>query len=147
MNFRLARPGSVVILVMLLAASASAQRGAGAGSVGAGGPPLGPSQAPMELPSDASITSQGGLLVDVAGENRTPLDRQAVVKAYNKENENVVYQTTGREAEAALGALSPGAYELEVSAVGYLTTTTDVKISSAHSVYRLHIDLKKDPSA
>jgi tetratricopeptide (TPR) repeat protein len=101
----------------------------------------------MELPSDASITSQGGLLVDVAGENRKPLDRQAVVKAYNKENENVVYQTTGREAEAALGALSPGAYELEVSAVGYLTTTTDVKISSAHSVYRVHIDLKKDPSA
>ena len=145
MNFLSALLPSIVIVLLFLASSASAQRGAG--SVGTGGRPVGPSQAPMDLPSDASITSQGGLLVDVAGENRKPLDRQAVVKAYNKETQNVIYQTTGRESEAGLGALSPGTYQLEVSAVGYLTATSDIKIPSAHSVYRVHIDLKKDPSA
>jgi tetratricopeptide (TPR) repeat protein len=98
-------------------------------------------------PSDSSYSSQGGLLVAVGGENQAPLDRQAVVKAYNKDTQNVVYQTTGRESEAALGTLAPGMYQIEVSAVGYLTSSLDVKIPSANTLYRVHVDLSKDPSA
>jgi tetratricopeptide (TPR) repeat protein len=101
----------------------------------------------LQVPSDASLTSQGGLVVDVVGEDRHPLDRQAVVKAYNKETQNVVYQTTGGNAEAGLGSLSAGTYQIEVSAVGYLTSNVEVKIPDAHVVYKVHVDLKKDPSA
>lgn len=86
-------------------------------------------------------------MVEVVGENRRPLDRQAVVKAYNKETQDVVYQTTGGNAEAGLGSLSVGTYQIEVSAVGYLTSNVEVKIPDAHVVYKVHVDLKKDPSA
>ncbi|HEV8048903.1 MAG TPA: tetratricopeptide repeat protein [Terriglobales bacterium] len=143
MNFRSALPGRLLIAVLLLATGASAQRGAGA----VGGPVLVTPGPTLEAPSDSSLTSQGGLLVDVVGENLHPLDRQAVVKASNKETQKVIYATTGSNAEAGLGALSPGSYELEVSAVGYLTSNLAIKIPDGHVIYKVHVDLKKDPSA
>ena len=141
MSFRLSHRGTVTMLLLLLAASAWAQRG----SVGA--PAMGIPVPPSELPSDSTLATQGGLLVGVIGENRAPLDRQAVVKAYNKDTESVVWQTTGSTSEAGLGALSPGVYEIEVSAVGYLTSTVDVKVPTANTLYRVHVTLQKDPSA
>ncbi len=143
MNFLPALLPSIAIVLLFLASSASAQRGAGS----VGGPIVVTPGPTLQAPSDASLTSQGGLVVDVVGENRHPLDRQAVVKAYNKETQNVVYATTGRDAEAGLGALSAGTYQIEVSAVGYLTSNLEVKIPDAHVVYKVHVDLNKDPSA
>ena len=124
---------------MMLVLTASAQAPRGLGQVG------GPVVVTTEPGSGSSIRS--GLLVDVVGENQAPLDRQAVVKALNKDTQKVVWQTTGHEAEAGLGALGAGIFEIEVSAVGYLTTTLDVKIPSADLVYKVHAELKKDPSA
>jgi tetratricopeptide (TPR) repeat protein len=99
------------------------------------------------VPSDSTYGNLGGLLVAVVGEKHAPLDRQAVVKVYNKDTETVIYQTTGRDAEASFGGLMPGVYEVEVSAVGYLTASVDLKIPSANALYRVHVDLHKDPSA
>jgi tetratricopeptide (TPR) repeat protein len=143
MNFFSALLPSIFIVLLFLATSASAQRG---GIGGAGATPISPGPS-VQAPSDASLTSQGGLVVEVAGENRRPLDRQAVVKAYNKQTQNVVYQTTSGNAEAGLGSLSMGTYQIEVSAVGYLTSNIEVNIPDAHVVYKVHVDLKKDPSA
>jgi len=134
---------SIVIVLLFLATSVSAQRGAGS----VGGPIIVTPGPTLQAPSDSSLTSQGGLLVDVMGENRRPLDRQAVVKADNKDTQNVVYATTGGNAEAGLGGLSAGTYQVEVSAVGYLTSNIEVKIPDAHVVYKVHVDLQKDPSA
>ena len=125
------------MLFLLYADSASAQR-----VVGQVGGPVVVTTVPA---SGSSISS--GLLVDVVGENQAPLDRQAVVKALNKDTQKVVWQTTGHDAEAGLGALGAGVFEIEVSAVGYLTTTLDVKVPSANAVYKVHAELKKDPSA
>jgi tetratricopeptide (TPR) repeat protein len=104
------------------------------------------------VPSDSSITTQGGLLVSVVGENKTPLDRQAVIKAYskdpeNKDNPDVKWQTTGYNAEATVAVAKAGVYEVEVSAVGYLTSTMDVNVPTANTVYQVHVTLQKDPSA
>src|SRR5579863_6909462 len=143
MNFLSALLPSIFIVLLFLSTSVSAQRG---GFSTQNGAPISPGPS-LQAPSDASLTSQGGMLVDVVGENRRPLDRQAVVKASNKQTQNVVYATTGGEAEAALGALSVGTYQIEVSAVGYLTSTVEVKIPDAHVVYKVHVDLQKDPSA
>lgn len=143
MNFLSALLPSIFIMLLFLATGASAQRG----GVGMGGaPPISPGPS-LQAPSDASLTSQGALVVDVVGVNRKALDRQAVVKAYNKETQKVVYATTGADAEAGLGALSAGTYQIEVSAVGYLTSNIEVKIPDAHVVYKVHVDLQKDPSA
>jgi tetratricopeptide (TPR) repeat protein len=143
MNFLSALLPSILIVFLFLATNASAQRG---GIGGAGATPISPGPS-VQAPSDASLTSQGGLVVEVVGENRRPLDRQAVVKAYNKQTQNVVYQTTGGNAEAGLGSLSVGTYQIEVSAVGYLTSNIEVNIPDAHVVYKVQVDLQKDPSA
>src|ERR1700722_12237669 len=144
MLFPSEHPRTLLLVLVLLTSGASAQRGAGSAGVGPSMPIPTPS---AQFPSDSSMSSQGGLLVTVVGENRVPLDRQALVKAINKDTQNVIWQTTGRDSEAGLGALEAGTYQIEVSPVGYLTTTLDVKLSSANVVYRVHVDLKKDPTA
>jgi tetratricopeptide (TPR) repeat protein len=98
-------------------------------------------------PSDSISSAQGGLLITVLDEHRAHLDRQAVVKAYVKDTENVVWQTTDRTSEAVLHGLRAGTYEIEVSAVGYLTSNSEVKIKDDHTLYQLHAELAKDPSA
>ena len=75
-----------------------------------------PRSTPIVIPKDSTFNTQGGLLITVLGENKAPLDRQAVVKAYAKDTQNVVWQTTGRSSEVTLGNLSAGTYDIEVSA-------------------------------
>jgi tetratricopeptide (TPR) repeat protein len=102
---------------------------------------------PAVIPRDSSYSTAGGLMISVVSENKTPLDRQAVVKAYAKETDKVVWQTTGRSAEAVLGDLTPGIYDIEVSAVGFLTTNLEVRISEPNTLYQIHVPLTRDPSA
>jgi len=131
MNLRLSRNGILTTWFFLLSAGLSAQ-----------------SVVITPVPaSDSSLTTQGGLLVGVVAENKAPLDRQAVVKAYNKQTQNVVWQTTGYEAQASLDALGAGEFEIEVSAVGYLTSTVDVNIPTPNTLYQIHLTLQKDPTA
>src|SRR5208282_4129623 len=51
---------------------------------------------------------------------KTHLDRQSVVKITNESTHDVSWATTNEKSEAALG-LPFGKYEIEVSAVGYLS--------------------------
>ena len=121
-----------LIVIFLLAASSQGQKG----NVGVFNPI-----------NTSPLGSQGGLLVTVVGEGSAPLDRQAVVKASAKSSENVVWQTTDRMSQAALGELKVGTYDIEVSAVGYLTSTIEAKITAEHTVYQVRVSLKKDPAA
>ncbi len=94
MKFRFSCPG-IVSMTLVLTASAQAPRGLGQ----IGGPVV-----VTTMPASVSSISSG-LLVDVVGENQAPLDRQAVVKALNKNTQKVVWQTTGHEAERRIGLL------------------------------------------
>ncbi|HXR16057.1 MAG TPA: tetratricopeptide repeat protein [Terriglobales bacterium] len=130
MSVHFSRSGIVKMLFVLLAAGAVAQN----------------VEVTPVVPSTTTDSNIGGLQVAVIGENRAPLDRQAVVRAYDKATQNVVWQTTDRTAEATLD-LGAGDYQIEVSAVGYLTSSLEVKIPDAHTLYRVHVAMKKDPSA
>ncbi len=140
MSFQFSPCRVLTIVLLVLATGASAQKTQST-------PPLNVPLLPTEAPSDSSLLAQGGPLIAVTGEDKSPLDRQALVKATNKDTQNVIWQTTGRNSEANLGALKPGAYELEVSAVGYLTSTLNVKLPVGNLFYRVPVALQKDPSA
>jgi hypothetical protein len=61
------------------------------------------------------------VIISVFAENgRNHLDRQSVIKMTNEITKNVTWQTTDDNSEAAVGLLF-GKYEIEISAVGYLS--------------------------
>jgi len=91
--------------------------------------------------------SAGVVIITVYGENKKLLDRQALIRLTNKETGKASYQTTDRTSSAAISNLAVGAYDMEVSAVGYLTYTQNLKLLSDHATFQSNITIKKDPSA
>src|ERR1700745_360803 len=84
-----------------------------------------PFNAPGNTTSDIrGYQSHGGamLLITVYSENqKTKLDRQSLVKLTNQSTQTVSWQTTTDESEVTFGDAPLGHYDIEVSAVGYLT--------------------------
>lgn len=94
--------------------------------------------------------NKGGTMLNVtvlAGTKKTRLDRQCVVKLNNTTTQNISWQTTDDRSEARFGALSSGHYEVEISAVGYLTAREEFQAMSAFVPVNLEIVLEKDPTA
>jgi tetratricopeptide (TPR) repeat protein len=88
------------------------------------------------------------LFLKVFNQSRAQLDRQAVVKLLNKTTQDVAWQTTTLDSsEAGFGDLQVGQYDIEVSAVGYLTAHKELMVGTAMSTYREEIALQPDPSA
>ena len=86
------------------------------------------------------------LLSVYAGDGKTRLDRQAVVKATNQSAHTVNWQTTDDRSEVALD-LQFGTYEIEVSAVGYLSEQKELQIAGALRTIPVQIILRRDPTA
>ena len=87
------------------------------------------------------------VLLSVFAENgRTHLDRQSVLKITNQINHTVTWQTTDEKSEAALGLLF-GKYEIEISAVGYLSERKEVQANNTLITTRIEVSLHRDPSA
>ncbi|MGH9512061.1 MAG: tetratricopeptide repeat protein [Terriglobales bacterium] len=108
-----------------------------------GSPGLGDNRdAPTTYSSNGSI-----LMLSVLGENKKPLDRQAVVKLSNETIHTAQWQTTADNSEADFGDLRIGKYDIEVSAVGYLTAHQELLVGSAINTYRVESTLKRDPAA
>ena len=95
--------------------------------------------------------SRGGgtvlLLKVYAGNNRTRLDRQSVVKLTNQTTQTVSWQTTNDQSEAAFGDMPFGRYDIEVSAVGYITGHKEMQVISALNTVNSEIVLQPDPMA
>ena len=87
------------------------------------------------------------LLLTVSRSPKGHLDRQAVVKLLNRNTGIIVWQTTNDRGEASFGDLEVGAYDLEVSAVGYLTARKSVKVQALLITYQEEIALERDPSS
>jgi tetratricopeptide (TPR) repeat protein len=87
------------------------------------------------------------ILISVYADNgRTHLDRQSVLKITNQITHVVTWQTTDDKSEAALGLLF-GKYEIEVSAVGYLSERKEVQANNTLITTRMDVVLHHDPSA
>jgi len=87
------------------------------------------------------------VLLTVFAENgKNHLDRQSVIKITNEINHTVTWQTTDDNSEAALGLLF-GKYEIEISAVGYLSERKEVQANNTLITTRIEVVLHHDPSA
>ncbi len=92
--------------------------------------------------------TQGSVLVlTVYSDTGALLDRQAVAKLSNKNNQSVIWRTTEGKSVATFEDVPFGAYDLEVSAVGYLSAHQELKADRALHSYHLDIRIKPDPSA
>ena len=87
------------------------------------------------------------LQLTVRTEKNALLDRQAVAKLYEPKKDVTLWQSTSKESEATF-CVDFGDYDLEVSAVGYLTGHDEVKIQVAGTrTLKEEIILHSDPSA
>ncbi len=75
------------------------------------------------------------------------LDRQSMVKLTSQELQTGNWQTTNELSEVAFGEITAGHYDVEVSAVGYLSSHKEVQVISSWVPIRLEIILQKDPAA
>lgn len=107
----------------------------------------------MGSPTDRTQHFQGqgtgtNLILMVYAENdKTKLDRQAVVKLTNQTTQTVTWQTTTDGSVAALNDVPFGHYDIEVSAVGYLSAHKEMQIVSAINTVKLDFVLQRDPGA
>src|SRR5262249_15677761 len=87
------------------------------------------------------------VIVTVRSSNGALLDRQAVVKMYNKNDQNILLRTTQDQSIATFEEVGVGLYDIEGSAVGYLTTHQGFKADRELHTYRLEAAIKPDPAA
>jgi tetratricopeptide (TPR) repeat protein len=87
------------------------------------------------------------LVVTVIGEDNTHLDRQAIVKLHDKKRDITAWESTSNESEVTFCNIDFGDYDLEVSAVGYLTAKKDWHLAGAVQEREFKMALQRDPMA
>ena len=89
------------------------------------------------------------LVVAVLDDNKSRLDRQAVVKLHDRVRDIEFWRTTSEASELMFCNMEMGDYDVEASAVGYLTGHEDLRLTNptVPASTRLDILLRKDPSA
>ena len=103
----------------------------------------------LNLPTYYTTAPGTGVLVCTVYAERNPvhLDRQAVMKLINVTNQTAVWQTTEDTSKGLFTNLQFGAYELEVSAVGYLSSRKELEVADNHGPVLIDIELHRDPAA
>lgn len=95
------------------------------------------------------VGGHGGTIVRVtvyAENSKTRLDRQSVVKSTNQTVHTVSWNTTDERSEASV-ELPFGKYEIEISAVGYLSEQKELQTVGAFNTIAMDIILHRDPAA
>ena len=86
------------------------------------------------------------LHVAVLGPDGGPLGTQAVVKISDKAQHRANWQTTSGS-ETTFRGLAQGTYEVEASAVGYLSGHTEIEVAAPGATVQARFVLLRDPSA
>ena len=89
-------------------------------------------------------------VVTVVDEKKAHLDRQAVVKLHDKKRNIDSWDTTSNDSQMTFCSIDFGDYEIDASAVGYLTEHKDWQISGAIGDIperQLQLVMHKDPTA
>jgi len=90
----------------------------------------------------------GVLVFTVYGEKKgTHLDRQALLQLMNPANQSATWQTTSDTSRGVFTDLPYGSYNVEVSAVGYLSIQKEVLVKNSDGPSMVDIVLSRDPSA
>jgi Flp pilus assembly protein TadD len=85
------------------------------------------------------------LMLSVVNEKLIRLDRPATVKVISENTKQVEWQTS--KGEIRFEDLGPGKYEVEVSALGYLSTRKEVQLLGESRPVHVQIVLHPDPDA
>lgn len=102
---------------------------------------------------DPSVTYQtlpgtGVLLLNVFAESsRKPLDRQALLHLADLANHTSTWQTTSDTSKAVFANLPYGSYDVEASAVGYLSVHKVLQVTNSLGPISTDIVLSRDPAA
>jgi len=94
-----------------------------------------------------NIGDHGMLLITVLNSTKARLDRQSVIKLHDRTRDHVVWQSTTDQSESTFPDLDVGVYDIEVSAVGYLTEHKELDVPGTLQTIRLEVVLRPDPTA
>ena len=75
------------------------------------------------------------------------LDRQALLKLVNLSTQSATWQTTEDTSQGIFTNVPYGTYDVEVSAVGYLSAHTELQVASSVRPSQIDIVLHRDPAA
>ena len=90
----------------------------------------------------------GVLIFTVYAERTTThLDRQALLKLVNLTDQSATWQTTEDTSQGVFTNIPFGKYEVEVSAVGYLSAHKDLQVLNVLRPAQIDIVLSRDPEA
>jgi tetratricopeptide (TPR) repeat protein len=85
--------------------------------------------------------------VSVLAPNNAHLDRQAAVKLYDENKKTTDWQITADNSDATFASIAIGKYDIEVSAVGYLSGRTESDVLSPFNPTQVKVVLHPDPDA
>jgi tetratricopeptide (TPR) repeat protein len=90
---------------------------------------------------------QRSLKITVRSDTKTALDRPSVAKLSDEKRNQTIYQTTNKDSVVLFCGIDYGDYDLEVSAVGYLTNEHPVHVTGTLQQVTVDVVLQKDPTA
>ena len=97
---------------------------------------------------ESTAADTGVLTFKVYAErNGTRLGRQAVVKLVNLTDQSIWWRSTEDNSECVITDVAYGDYQVEVSAVGYLSAHQPLKMVSNRQIQDFDIVLHRDPAA
>ncbi|MBV8052172.1 MAG: tetratricopeptide repeat protein [Acidobacteriaceae bacterium] len=105
------------------------------------------STAASSLPDVLNLHQGAALRISVLNDAEKRLDRQALAKLHCDNPDNTVYQTTKSDSETIFFGLHYCKYDLEISAVGYLSVHKSVEVTGYVDTLNLDIILQRDPMA
>ena len=105
---------------------------------------------PATKPPDPSQTLKGHegaeLRITVLTADGKPLDRQALVRLHNDAHDTTNWQTTTDISDTLFEDLPLGNYDIEVGAVGYLSSRKKVEVANVVDIPGLRVVLQRDPA-
>jgi tetratricopeptide (TPR) repeat protein len=104
---------------------------------------------PLEVYTSYSTAPGTGVLVFTVYSERTTvhLDRQALLKLVDPANHSATWQTTEGGSKGVFTDIPYGNYDVEVSAVGYLSTHKELQVTTSLRPEEINIVLQRDPEA
>jgi tetratricopeptide (TPR) repeat protein len=110
---------------------------------------LAQSAGPTSKLPDASETTKAhfgtALRVSILDPDGKPIGRQALVTLHSVLQDTTNWQATGDKSQTVFDDLLFGKYNLEASALGYLSTRSQVEIASVGDTIELKMMLQRDP--
>jgi tetratricopeptide (TPR) repeat protein len=119
-----------------------------AGAQVKGGGLMTPPPPPTVMDKPIASNDQGGILrVTVLTDANARLDRQSVVQLHRESPATTIYQTTKNDSETTFVGLLMGKYNVEVSAVGYLSAQKEIEIIGLTQSLQVAVTLQRDATA